>query len=74
METPLFYVETDKCTLCFACIRNCPVKAIDVKELTRMGGHLSPIDVLDAEICYHKLSGKRHSVSTDYRRGFIYFI
>ncbi len=30
MTTPLFYVIPDKCTLCYACIRNCPVKAIDI--------------------------------------------
>ena len=52
METPLFYVETDKCTLCFACIRNCPVKAIDVKELTEWAD-ISPDRCIGCGICYH---------------------
>jgi iron only hydrogenase large subunit-like protein len=52
METPLFYVETEKCTLCFACIRNCPVKAIDVKELTEWAD-ISPERCIGCGICYN---------------------
>lgn len=52
MENPLFYVETEKCTLCFACIRNCPVKAIDVKELTEWAD-ISPDRCIGCGICYH---------------------
>jgi len=52
MEKPLFYVETEKCTLCFACIRNCPVKAIDVKDLTEWAD-ISPDRCIGCGICYH---------------------
>lgn len=52
METPLFYVQTDKCTLCFACIRSCPVKAIDVKELTEWAD-ISPDRCIGCGICYN---------------------
>ncbi len=52
MEKPLFYVETDKCTLCFACIRLCPVKAIDVKDLTEWAD-ISADRCIGCGICYH---------------------
>ncbi len=52
METPLFYVESEKCTLCFACIRKCPVKAIDVKELTEWAD-ISPERCIGCGICYN---------------------
>jgi iron only hydrogenase large subunit-like protein len=52
MEKPLFYVETEKCTLCFACIRNCPVKAIDVKDLTEWAD-ISTDRCIGCGICYH---------------------
>ena len=29
--SPLLFVEEDKCTLCYNCVRVCPVKAIEVK-------------------------------------------
>jgi iron only hydrogenase large subunit-like protein len=51
MENPLFYVETHKCTLCFACIRSCPVKAIDVKDLTEWAD-ISPERCIGCGICY----------------------
>lgn len=31
-DTPLFQINKEKCTLCFACVRVCPVKAIEVKK------------------------------------------
>jgi len=52
METPLFYVDSDKCTLCFACIRSCPVKAIDVKELTEWAT-ISSDRCVGCGICYN---------------------
>lgn len=32
MKTPLVYIEEDKCKACYACIRTCPVKAIELKN------------------------------------------
>jgi len=52
MTEPLFKVDTKKCTLCFACIRNCPVKAIDIKELTDWAD-ISPERCVGCGICYH---------------------
>jgi iron only hydrogenase large subunit-like protein len=51
MENPLFFVETQKCTLCFACIRTCPVKAIDVKDLTEWAD-ISPERCIGCGVCY----------------------
>ncbi|MBK7029461.1 MAG: 4Fe-4S dicluster domain-containing protein [Bacteroidales bacterium] len=32
MKTPLVYIEDDKCKACYACIRTCPVKAIELRN------------------------------------------
>ncbi|MFA8450181.1 MAG: [Fe-Fe] hydrogenase large subunit C-terminal domain-containing protein [Bacteroidales bacterium] len=32
MTQPLFQINPAKCTLCYACVRECPVKAIEIKS------------------------------------------
>jgi len=31
MKQPLVFIEQEKCTSCYACIRVCPVKAIELR-------------------------------------------
>ncbi len=48
----LFAVLSDKCTLCFACIRNCPVKAIDINKKNEKA-EISDSRCVGCGICYH---------------------
>ncbi len=48
----LFNVSSNKCTLCFACIRNCPVKAIDINQKTEKAD-ISDDRCIGCGICYH---------------------
>ena len=31
MQTPLVFIEEDKCKVCYACVRVCPVKAVELR-------------------------------------------
>lgn len=48
----LFTVSSNKCTLCFACIRNCPVKAIDINKKIEKAD-ISDDRCIGCGICYH---------------------
>lgn len=47
----LFKVLSNKCTLCFACIRNCPVKAIDINSKSEKA-EISDSRCIGCGICY----------------------
>lgn len=32
MQAPLVFIEEDKCKICYACVRVCPVKAIELRQ------------------------------------------
>ncbi|OYT16135.1 MAG: histidine kinase [Bacteroidetes bacterium 4572_77] len=38
----LMHINTEKCVLCYACVRNCPVKAIEISSLSKI-----PIQILN---------------------------
>ena len=42
MEEYLMKIDTKKCVLCYACVRNCPVKAISVSSTNQL-----PIEILN---------------------------
>ena len=48
---PLFSVSPHKCTLCFSCIRNCPVKAIDIDPRSEKAD-ISPNRCIGCGICF----------------------
>ena len=70
MDESAIYIEKNKCTLCYSCVRHCPVKAIEVKVNSSFA-HIVPERCITCGNCLgacpenaiHYLNGKNEVMS-----------